>query len=70
MTSPPCRVCGKPDDVISYPKDHSQTICPTCCEKAEHPNGETGHYFYYDQGERTHLCDACGIDRKYTEYEP
>jgi len=67
--SPPCRVCGKADDVISYPDDHLLTICPDCCEKTEHPNGEIGHYFYYDRDERARICEACGVNRKYTDYD-
>jgi hypothetical protein len=66
---PPCRVCGKKDEVICYPDDHSQTVCPECCDKAEeHPDGEKGHQFYYDRWEG-HLCRYCGIPRNCTDYE-
>jgi len=68
MPSPPCRVCGKPDAVICYPDDHSQTICPDCCPKAEHADGETGHQFDYDRAERQHECRYCGIPKNCTEH--
>jgi hypothetical protein len=65
--TPPCRVCGKPDDVICYPDDHALTVCPDCCEIAEHPDGETGHQFDYDRWEG-HVCRYCGINRNCTKY--
>ena len=58
-TTPPCRVCGKSEPVLCYPDDHSQTICPDCCPKSEHANGETGHEIIYARGEG-HYCTHCG----------
>jgi hypothetical protein len=69
MPTPPCRVCQKTDPVLVYPDQHGMTICPECCAKAEHPDGEKGHQFKYDPADRTHWCDYCGIDRKCTDYE-
>lgn len=66
--SPPCRVCGKTEPVICYPDDHSQTVCPDCCDKAEHHDGETGHVWEYDPHERDRVCIHCGIPRRCTEY--
>lgn len=67
--TPPCRVCGSAERVGCYPDDHSKTICPTCCETAEHDDGETGHQFSYTPSEG-HTCDYCGVDRNDTNYEP
>ena len=66
--TPPCRVCLKPDDVICYPDDHSLTICPTCCDTAEHPDGETGHQFEHNRHERDGECRYCGILRRCTRH--
>lgn len=68
MTTPPCRVCGKPDEVICYPDDHALTICPDCCVKAVHPDEETGHQFRYSRYDRDHECLHCGILRSCTDY--
>jgi hypothetical protein len=57
-TSPPCHVCGKPDNVICYPDDHSKAICPDCCGKSE-----DGHDFEYERTERGKVCTRCGIPR-------
>lgn len=65
---PPCRVCKKTDDVISYPDDHSLAICPGCCDKVEeHPDGEKGHQWEYDKWDG-HYCRYCGIPRNCTSY--
>ena len=68
VMTPCCRICGSVDDVIGYPDDHSLTICPNCCDDAEHHDGETGHVFKYDQWERGSVCQHCGIPRRDTEY--
>lgn len=68
-SSPPCRVCKKPDEVICYPDDHSQTVCPECCDKATHADGEEGHVWEYERPERRHICKYCGIPRECTAYE-
>lgn len=70
--SPPCRVCASKHDVICYPlENRALTICPDCCAKcAEHPDGETGHVFEYDRGERDHVCQHCGVNRAQTDYQP
>lgn len=67
---PPCRVCGKSESVVCYPDDHSQTVCPDCCDKVtEHPNdGESGHVWEYDRGEREDICKHCGIQKRCTEH--
>jgi hypothetical protein len=67
--SPACRVCHSNQHVICYPNDHAQTICPECCAKAEHADGETGHYFVYERSERRHECRYCGIPRDCTDYQ-
>jgi hypothetical protein len=67
--TPTCRVCGMRDSIIVYPDEHALAICPSCCEVAEHPDGETGHRFFYEPGEREHYCNYCGIPRNYTEYQ-
>lgn len=68
MPTPPCRVCHSAKDVICYPDDHGQTVCPECCDKAEHADGETGHQFDYDRPERSWDCRYCGIPKQCTEY--
>lgn len=65
---PLCRVCKKADPVLCFPQDHTQTICPECCDKAEHSDGETGHVWKYDRGERGNVCDKCGILQRDTQY--
>lgn len=65
---PPCRVCGKTEPVLCYPDDHSQTICPECCDKATHADDENGHIWYYDRDERQQVCDRCGIPKSCTKY--
>lgn len=65
---PPCRICQSVKDVIVYPDDHSQAVCPDCCAKAGHLDGETSHQFDYDRGERHHVCRYCGIRRDCTDY--
>lgn len=66
--TPPCRVCNKTTDIICYPDDLCQAICPACCDTAQHADGETGHVWKYDYDERTEACEKCGIDIKCTEY--
>ena len=68
MESPPCRVCGKTEPVLCYPDDQTMAICPECCDTAAHPDGETGHRWQYDPGERDRECRYCGIYRKCTKY--
>jgi hypothetical protein len=60
--TPPCRVCGINAEVICYPDDHSQTICPDCCGKSE-----DGHEWKHDYWERDHVCEKCGIARRCTD---
>lgn len=57
--APKCRACGKSEPVLIYSDDDSQTICPDCCPKAEHSNGETGHEIVYHRGDG-HYCQHCG----------
>lgn len=64
---PACRVCGRTEDIISYPDDPSQAICPTCCAAAHHPDGEDGHQFDYERSERQHICRYCGLPRSATD---
>lgn len=66
-TTPPCRVCGKTEPVLCYPQDHSKTICPDCCPKSEHADGETGHVWEHDKWERDDVCLHCGLFRRCTE---
>lgn len=68
MTTPPCRICNQSGPVICYPDDHSQTICPECCDKTDHQNGEKGHEWKHNPHERGHECDHCGILRRLTDY--
>lgn len=65
--TPPCRVCGSNKEIFEYPDDHSQTICPTCCPKAEHADGESGHVWEYDRWERGDVCNKCGLPRNCTD---
>ena len=68
-TTPPCRVCGKTEEVIQYPTDNpAGAVCPECCDKAEHANGETGHEWECDAWERDRVCLHCGVPRKCTPY--
>lgn len=67
--TPPCRACGKAEPVIEYHGDTPHlAICPDCCDKAEHPDGETGHKWEHDKWERDRVCQKCGIPRRCTEY--
>lgn len=66
--TPPCRICRNSDGVICYPDDYSLTVCPVCCEKAEHPDGEIGHVWVHNPHIRGYECDKCGIDRNCTNY--
>lgn len=63
--NPICRLCGRTEDIITWP-DEGEVICPKCCEKAEHPDGESGHQFSYEKGEGW-ICKYCGINRNYQE---
>lgn len=63
--APPCSICASADNIICYPDDHALTICPDCCARAEHPDGETGHQYSYEPGERDHFCDRCGDRASY-----
>lgn len=42
---------------MSHPE---RTICPEHCATAEHFDGETGHQYEYERGERTYYCRYCG----------
>ncbi len=66
--SPPCRVCKLTDPVLVYPDQHELTICPACCDKADHPDGEQGHQWEHDKWDGW-CCRYCGIPRNCTEYE-
>ena len=68
MTSPPCRACGLSEKVICFPDNHAMTVCPDCCDNADHPDGEHGHKWTHDHWERDWVCDYCGILRQCTEY--
>lgn len=69
VATPPCRVCGQTQEVICYQEDKpGETVCPECCQKAEHSDGETGHQFDYKRDERGHTCRYCGINRDCTDY--
>jgi hypothetical protein len=66
---PYCRVCGDIDEVICFPPANpAGAICPECCDKATHDDGETGHVWEYDRWERDHQCIHCGIMRRCTDY--
>lgn len=74
--SPVCRICGKGEWVgCWWPERPEDAICITCCEAgAEHHDGEVGHVWEYDRGERDKLCIHCGqaarnTDR-YDHWEP
>lgn len=59
---PPCHVCGKFEDILSWHPEHPErAVCPTCCETTEHFDGETGHQYEYERGDRTYYCQYCGI---------
>lgn len=66
--TPPCRVCGLSEKVLCFPDNHPETVCPDCCDKAEHPDGEKGHQFTHDNWERDGVCDYCGILRRCTDH--
>lgn len=69
MTTPPCRICGSSQWVGCYREEApEQTVCPTCCETAEHDDGETGHQFSYHHPEG-HTCNYCGVNRNDTLWE-
>lgn len=62
-----CRVCHKHENVVSWPSDKpSNAICPPCCAKTEHPDGESGHQFYYE-GPNEFLCTYCGDNAECSE---
>ena len=66
---PPCRVCGKTEWVGCYwPEAPEKAICVTCCELAEHDDGETGHVWEYDRAEGDRVCDRCGQFARNTDY--
>lgn len=68
--TPPCRACGTNENVGCYREDAPEkTICPSCCESAEHDDGETGHQFTYHRSEGS-TCDYCGVNRNDTLWEP
>ena len=69
VETPPCRVCGKNEWVCAYwPDAPEKAICLTCCETAEHDDGETGHVWEYDPAERDRVCDRCGQFARNTDY--
>lgn len=56
--APKCRVCG--GSVVCWREEApEQAICMACCETAEHSDGETGHQYEYERGERDHWCRYC-----------
>lgn len=68
---PPCRACGKVEWVAAYwPEAPEKTICITCCETAEHDDGETGHVWKHDPPERDWCCTHCGQYRRNTNDWP
>jgi hypothetical protein len=66
--TPPCRVCKTAREVLCYPDDHGQTICPECCPGADHADGEHGHQWDHDRWDGWY-CRYCGIPRNCTDYE-
>lgn len=52
-----CHKCGA--DTLCAPDPPATAICPGCCEKTEHENGETGHEYIYARHEG-HYCNHCG----------
>lgn len=54
MLAPPCSICG--GEVISWPDPPAKAICDECCGKSEE-----GHEFEYEGGERTYICEHCGM---------
>lgn len=57
----PCHVCLSVEKVAVYDAaNHFLTICPECCENADHADGEHGHGFEYDRHERMGVCTKCG----------
>lgn len=67
--TPPCRVCSSVEKIICFPDTLTLAICPDCCAKVEHPDGETGHQFEYHKGDGW-ACRYCGILRNNTDWEP
>lgn len=68
--TPPCRVCGRAEDVACFWPDRPEVaICPACCGAgAEHEDGETGHVWKYDRSERDMVCEHCGELARNTDY--
>lgn len=61
-STPPCRVCGKTDWVVSWMlTKRDEAICLDCCK---HPNG-----FKYDEEERQHTCPDCSAPAPPSYYE-
>lgn len=60
---PPCRVCGKTDEIICWnPRQRRLTICPECCRKVDrHHDGESGHRYEREPGTSEHFCAYCGV---------
>lgn len=56
-STPPCRVCGEREKIITWREDNpGATICPDCCE---HPDYE------YERGDRDYFCVECGNSAPY-----
>lgn len=66
--SPPCRICKSKEHVVSYPDNHSETVCPECCGNADHGDGERGHQFEFHYGEGW-TCRYCGDERGPWNYD-
>ncbi len=65
--APPCRVCGK--DVAVWREEHPEhAICMDCCGNADHPDGEHGHQYEYERGERDYWCRYCASPAPYDWY--
>lgn len=66
---PPCRVCGKTEQVAIYREDAPErTVCMDCCAAAQHHDGEDGHQFSHHHGTGW-ACDYCGVDRNPSNYD-
>ena len=53
-----CHGCGADAAVADTYFDH--VVCEECCASSIHPDGEEGHVYEYDRGERDYPCCYCG----------
>ena len=58
IEAPPCHVCGK-SVAVWRTEAPQEAVCVDCCAGVEHSDGETGHAFEYERGERTYMCRYC-----------